>query len=205
MGVTFSNNYTTQSSSLGGGMYNYRSNPSVTNVTFSNNSANSGGGIYNDDFSIPILTNVTCSGNSASVSGGGMYNTSNYGKPTLTNVIIANNTVGGDCFGALDPSSSNNLIKDSAHACGLTHDSNDNIIGFDPNLGPLTDFVGPGKQLFPLLTGSPAIDAGTAINAPSTDQRDITRPQGKAFDIGSYEEKDFPWPMFLPAITKGVQ
>ena len=37
-----------------------------------------------------------------------------------------------------------------------------------------------------LLSGSPAIDAGS--NCLSTDQRGVTRPQGVACDIGSYEK-----------------
>src|SRR5512145_266312 len=45
----------------GGGMYNdNNSNPSLTNVSFSGNQANSGGGVYNDN-SNPSLTNVSFS------------------------------------------------------------------------------------------------------------------------------------------------
>ena len=50
------------------------SSPTLTNCTFSGNSADSGGGMYNYDGSSPTLTNCTFSGNSAD-SGGGMYNT----------------------------------------------------------------------------------------------------------------------------------
>jgi len=50
----------------GGGMYNSSSNPTLTNVTFSGNSATFGGGMYNNNNSNPTLTNVTFSGNSAS-------------------------------------------------------------------------------------------------------------------------------------------
>ena len=64
--VTFSGN----SASHGGGMYNADSSPSLTNVTFS---SNTGGGMYNFDFSNPSLTGVTFSGNSAD-KGGGMFN-----------------------------------------------------------------------------------------------------------------------------------
>ena len=40
---------------------------------------------------------------------------------------------------------------------------------------------------YELLAGSPAIDAGTAEGASSLDIRGVSRPQGKAFDIGCYE------------------
>lgn len=38
-----------------------------------------------------------------------------------------------------------------------------------------------------LLTGSPAIDAGTSAGMPSEDQRGIARPQGRGFDMGAFE------------------
>ena len=74
----------------GGGIYNYNSSgPSLTNLIFSNNSATSGGAMYNW-LSNPNLTNVTFSGNSATVCGGGMFN--NQSSPTLTNVTFSSNT-----------------------------------------------------------------------------------------------------------------
>ncbi|MCX6035825.1 MAG: right-handed parallel beta-helix repeat-containing protein [Chloroflexi bacterium] len=77
--------------SFGGGMYNYSSSPTLTNVTFSGNSAGQyGGGMYNHSGS-PTLTNITFSGNSATYYGGGMYNEGN-SKPTLTNVTFSGNS-----------------------------------------------------------------------------------------------------------------
>ncbi|PWH18947.1 MAG: hypothetical protein DDG59_04770, partial [Anaerolineae bacterium] len=191
--VTFSANV---GNTNGGGMYNSGSSPALNNVTFSVNSAVFGGGMYNSGSS-PTLTNVTFSANSAyNNNGGGMYNT-NSSSPTLTNVIVANSTSGGDCVngsgGSIATGSSNNLIEDSANACGLTHGSDSNIIGSDPKLGALTDFGGPGKQVFPLLSGSPAIDAGTNSGCPPTDQRGAARPSGAFCDIGAYEGIGFVW------------
>ena len=180
----------------GGGMYNYDSNPTLTNATFSGNSADhDGGGMYNHNSSSE-LTNATFFSNLASNDGGGMYNTgSNY--PVLTNVIIANSAY-NDCVGSADFISTHNLIEDSAYACGLTS-TGGNIIGFDPKLGTMTDYGGPGKQVFPLLVGSPAIDAGTnfnggtGTNCPATDQRGASRPvdgdgdDTARCDIGAFE------------------
>jgi len=74
----------------GGGMYNRRfSNPALTNVTFTGNIADRGGGIYNIQSS-PTLTNVTFTGNQAPYRGGGMYN--RWGEATLTNVTLNSNT-----------------------------------------------------------------------------------------------------------------
>src|SRR5262249_39547213 len=71
----------------GGGLYTLNSSPTLTNVTFSSNSATSyGGGMYNANSS-PALTNVTFSGNSAT-SGGGMDNEAS-SSPALTNVTFS--------------------------------------------------------------------------------------------------------------------
>ncbi len=177
-------------------MYNRSSNPTLTNVTFSNNSAFwQGGGLYNDN-SNPVLTSVTFSGNSitkipAPFNGGGIYNYNN-SSPTLKNVIIANSPTGGDCVNAsstLNAASSNNLIEDATYACGLSNGVNGNIIGSDPNIGPLANNDG-FTQTHALLAGSSAIDAGNDVSCPLTDQRGVMRPFGLHCDIGAYEYRD---------------
>ncbi|GIV82965.1 MAG: hypothetical protein KatS3mg051_2319 [Anaerolineae bacterium] len=89
----------------GGGMYNQSSSPTLRNLTFSGNSAASGGGMYNYSNSSPTLTNVAFSGNSAT-NGGGMLNESN-SNPTLTNVTFSGNSAGGDGGGMYNLYSSN--------------------------------------------------------------------------------------------------
>jgi parallel beta-helix repeat protein len=67
----------------GGGMLNNNGSPTVTNCTFSGNTAdNSGGGMYNTLSSNPTITNCKFNGNNAYF-GGGMYNY--YSDPTVTN------------------------------------------------------------------------------------------------------------------------
>ncbi len=115
----------------------------VANSTFSANQAGyGGGGIANWDTSILTTTaalmvvNSTLSSNQAN-SGGGIYNAYTT-TLTLKNTVIANSVSSGDCVnvsgGRVDPSSMNNLIKDSANACGLVNGVNGNIIGADPRL-----------------------------------------------------------------------
>ncbi len=87
----------------GGGMWNYQSNPVVTDCNFIENSADYGGGMYNDGDmyndigSRPLLTNCMFIGNSAYY-GGAMCNgrrersNGSINKPVLINCIFRNNS-----------------------------------------------------------------------------------------------------------------
>ena len=88
---TFSGNSAT---SLGGGMFNLNnSSPTVSNCTFSGDSADVGGGMWNDNSS-PTVSNCTFSGNSADA-GGGMFNIDG-SNPTVTNCTFSGNSaIGG--------------------------------------------------------------------------------------------------------------
>ncbi len=91
--IITSNNSTDLSGGSGAGMYNIEnSNPTLTNVTFSNNAAASGAGMYSEDSS-PVLYSVIFSNNIANSSGGGMQIEG--GSPTLTNVIFDHNSATG--------------------------------------------------------------------------------------------------------------
>ena len=77
--------------SSGGGIHNYYGNPTLTNCTFSSNSAREGGGMLN--YGSPVLLNCTFSGNySSHFSGGGVCNNSGY--PILTNCTFIGNSTG---------------------------------------------------------------------------------------------------------------
>ena len=85
----------------GGGMYNDSSSPTLTNCTFTSNSADIyGGGMANEDASSPTLTNCTFTSNSCSDEGGGMSNANN-SNPTLTDCTFTSNSTndgGGGMF-----------------------------------------------------------------------------------------------------------
>jgi predicted outer membrane repeat protein len=67
------------------------SNAALTDVTFSLNSAERGGGIWNNRNSDTILTNVTFNGNMASTYGGAMTIAGDSSNPILTNVTFNGN------------------------------------------------------------------------------------------------------------------
>ena len=109
--ITFSNN----KASKGGGIINYQSNPSLTNITFIKNEAQYLGGAMANHHSNPILTNVTFSGNKANGTsyggGGGMYNYES--SPRLTNITFTLNQAivnGGAMYNTSDSIQGSNPV-----------------------------------------------------------------------------------------------
>jgi hypothetical protein len=98
---TFSMN---SANSYGGGMFNSAGNPTVTNCTFHWNSSSTGGGMFNSAGN-PTVINCTFSSNSAtSGSGGGMFNSA--GSPTVINCTFKGNIVANGGGGMANSSSS---------------------------------------------------------------------------------------------------
>jgi hypothetical protein len=85
---TFSGN---SANRYGGGMYNYKSSPTVTNCTFSGNSAAYGGGMYNVDNNSPKVEDCIFTNNSAN-RGGGMHNYNS--SPTVKGCTFSGNSAG---------------------------------------------------------------------------------------------------------------
>jgi len=98
----------------------YNSNPTITNSTISNNTANQGGGIMCDNSS-PITTNLTITDNSANYGGG----ISSYGtncNPIIVNLKISNNSAnydGGGIYCAYSvPTITNTIINENSAESG---------------------------------------------------------------------------------------
>lgn len=204
------------SSGNGGAITNEDSRATITNATFSGNSAGSssiGGAIYN--FSGPVsATNATVAGNSAGSAGGIYNNSSTTGGTTLKNTLVARNTAtnGGspDLGGVAFTSSGNNLIGDASGSQGFTDGTNGDRAGSNTNpIDPTLKLAGDGKpdltdnggptRTVALLPGSPAIDAGndSVTGAPTnltTDQRGagFGRKRGAHVDIGAFEVQNQP-------------
>ncbi|MGZ5445786.1 MAG: choice-of-anchor Q domain-containing protein [Thermoanaerobaculia bacterium] len=179
---------------LGGAVFNHGGTVSVTNSTFSANSAQGGaggrngaagsghgGGIFNRNGTLTVLAS-TLTDNAA----GGVYNLGDGGaaNATINGSILANSsgndftgaTIGGGSQSAIG---TDNLIESQSGFGGSITSS------ADPQLGPLADNDGPTATHLPALA-SPVIDAST-LGSPNSDQRGVARPQGAARDIGSVE------------------
>ncbi|MHC4693968.1 MAG: hypothetical protein ACYS67_14600, partial [Planctomycetota bacterium] len=97
----------------GGGMFNFRSSPTLTSCTFSGNSADNGGGIRNIE-SRSALTNCKFTENSAEW-GGGMGNSG--GNLTVTNCAFIDNSAefgGGMCNKQSNPTVTNSTFSDNS-------------------------------------------------------------------------------------------
>ena len=140
-----------------------------------------GGGVcVVKDAAAPRITNSTITGNSASTFGGGIYNPGAGSVSVyLFDTIVDGNTstTSADLSGLVDPSSSYNLVGDFSDTADLIA-TNNNILGVMADLDPV---------LFAPLAGSPALDAGSTANAPTTDVYGSPRVVNGMIDIGAVE------------------
>ena len=148
-----------------------------------------GGGLFSQVNSSPTLTNVTFSGNTALGNGGGMYNFQN--SPQIRDTLFWGNTAGGSGAQIYNGSDGNPSLNDSVIQDGCpTGSTCTNILISDPLLGTLGNYGG-FTQTIPLLAGSSAIDTGINETCAQSDQRGVVRPQGLHCDISAFEFTQF--------------
>jgi len=203
----------------GGGIWNQGS-LTVNNSTVRGNTAQAGscsdaegGGIGNSGTAFvnnSTITGNTVAGCGPTTGGGGIWNQGNITMSNVTvnanaggvdtqfgqsaviqNSIVANN--GTDCGGSMS-SKGYNLSSDDTCSFSGPGDLNNT----DPKLGTLGFYGGPTETI-PLLSGSPAIDAGDPNgctdnqgNLLKTDQRGMPRPDREdkgGCDMGAYESQ----------------
>ena len=175
---------TTIRNNRGGGIAAYRGfvawRNSIEDCTIS---GNGGVGVHAGYGSpIPIVRSTIVSNQ-----GGGVSTSAPGASISISDSIVANNTVGGeplDCSCDFDNpiTAIRSLIGVPADCSSISADGN--LIGVDPMLGPLAENGGL-TPTHALLAGSPAIDAAGACTG--TDQRGVVRPQGTACDMGAFE------------------
>jgi sugar lactone lactonase YvrE len=134
-----------------------------------------GGGLW---AGLSYLHSDTIVGNTGAA-GGGLLS---YSAGVSGTIIAANR--GGNCAGAVGDGGSN-LEDDPAGSCQFRSFSGD-VVGLDPQLGPLADNGGPTKTMA-IPGSSPAY--GASSDCSGTDQRGVSRLQRGAStcDIGSYQ------------------
>lgn len=195
---------------MGGGVYISTSDVDFANCAFTGNGAKYGGGVRNNSAAnnAVTFTNCTFAENSADMSGSGINSAGQNGSSLkLTNCTFANGR-GAETISGTGSFLFTNSIFWGNESAAISVDTSatvrvtncvvkggytggTNIVDSDPLLLPL-DRKGvhaSSKDIFiyALSADSPAIDSGTAKQAPDTDQRGVYRPQGAGFDIGAYE------------------
>jgi len=150
---------------------------SLTNVSFSLNSANQGGAIYNNappsklndiDYRSTLnLTNVILWGDSATGAGAEIYNRG-------ADLTISYSVIEGGVGAIFD------FDTGAVSTTGTVTDGGNNLTS-----NPL--FVNAAGGDLQLPSASPAVDAGDDAACPATDLLGVIRPQGAHCDIGAYE------------------
>jgi len=154
-------------------------------------SAGIGGGIYNSN-GVLTAVNVTIASNSV-ISVPAYPSSTNYGFADGANIAVTNGTIWLRNSILAYPNTNHNAwgtITDGGFNMSSDGSANFNSgssFNFtDPLLGPLADNGGPTLTMA-LSWNSPAVDFGTSVGAPLTDQRGVTRPAGLGFDMGAFE------------------
>lgn len=163
----------------GGAIYNY-STATLVQCTLTGNVAGNGAGIHNNG--TLTVRHCTIAGNTANAGGGIFMQTG----MTLENSIVAGNMANAGLNILNGPTLTRvgaNIIPNLHTNSGLA--GSGSIIASDPLLGTFSTHGGPTKT-FPLLAGSPAINAAVGSSITS-DQRGS--PIFEGADIGAFESQ----------------
>ncbi|NIA15929.1 MAG: hypothetical protein GWP08_17845, partial [Nitrospiraceae bacterium] len=196
---TFIRNYV---SNTGGGVeFHQGDGLTVRNCLFAENFANRhGGGLRVDLQTNTTVANCTFVDNMSGMEAGGGVRVIR-GESLIVNCLFEGNTRGAisavnhvpgpsirNCLFHLNPDGAYNgdgiaVIWKAEGASGM----NALLLNASGNIDADPALVDPGNHSYHLQAGSPALDAGTALNAPSDDFDSEARPAGAAHDIG-YDE-----------------
>ena len=152
-----------RASGLGGGIFSGQA-LYLTNVTIASNTAQQGSAIY---AAPPPANNPDCAGGACA-------------RPMrLLNTIVSARGAMSSASASQAPLTSlgHNLFTDRSYPSVAS-----DLVGRNPLLARLQ-----ADGTLPLFRARPAIDAGTNSGCPATDERGVSRPQGRVCDIGAYE------------------
>lgn len=195
---TFSGN-----SAQSGGAIRANAQSTLRQLTLAENSSRVDGSALLIVGGASTVTNCTIASNTADSDGNGTGQGAiaiSGGTLILHSTIVDNNvrgsqvTTGSDIAllsGAVDPASANNLVGSAGSSGGLNNGVNGNLVGIDARLGTF-GLHGGTTRTIPLLSGSPAINAGSNPGTLSTDQRGYNRVGGAGIDIGAFETGVYP-------------
>jgi predicted outer membrane repeat protein len=207
---TFSNNQADFGGAILGSQFTPNvGNGEIVNSTIVGNKANDfGGGVYTNVSHIQILSSTIVNNVGAADDtggGGGTYNGASDALAfNVANTLYAGNVIGttspvADQCGGAHTSSGYNLRATAEAGCtGFT--GTGDVVNANPMIGSLGQNGGPTPTI-PLLTGSPAINAGNPATpadntfpaCPTTDQRGLPRGAGgNRCDIGAFEVQRNP-------------
>ncbi len=197
---------------VGGGLDNNGGTLMMLNSTISGNTAPSQISALENRNGSAVLTNSTISGNgdllNFSLQAIRSFSASGQSSSlTMTNCTVTNNKFEGIVTNADGSGVSVTQLKNTIIAASLLREGNGTVISLGNNLiGDSNGFlIGPGDltntnpmlaalannggptKTHLLLSGSPAINAGSNTGAPTTDQRGVKRPVGANTDIGAVE------------------
>jgi hypothetical protein len=181
---------------VGGGIANVGGKAEIIASTIAKNVAGDGGGVWNGLGGLTTITNSTIRENGVRSDGfgggtGGIAN--DLGTLRLQNTIVESNVGDSrsegfrgapDCSGNIE-NLGNNLIGDPS-MCNINFQPSD-LIG-DPGLGALVGLgedALAGRAYYPVLRGSPVINAGNGSACPAKDQ--LGNPRFGRCDIGAVE------------------
>ncbi len=179
----------------------------ITNSTIATNTAtlSGAGGISNENAGSLQLTDCTIAYN-AGPGAGGIFNQGSGGGTGEGSVTQGNSGTGPSTIAEYQNtlfvgSGASNVVNSGGTLLSLGHNLADDgtgnltAAGDLPNtnafLGSLQVVAGTNLSVYPLLPGSPALDAGVAVSGVTADQRGVARPQGSAPDIGAFEARPF--------------
>ncbi len=197
--VIFTNNST---DGKGGGIYNdWNASPKLTNCLFVGNRANRGGAIGNDGSSSPTIINCTFTQNHADDQGAALYQGSYKNSPN--NPIVTNSILWGNTLSYSGAAEISNWHENNPQ---VTFSIVEGSYSGTSNLADNPQFVDAAQGDYRLSNTSPAIDAGTSTNAPTTDLNGASR--NAIPDIGAYETvvvvSSSDYQLFLPLVTKEI-